>query len=60
MKYIIEELTSMALRILSKANESADKREIKIYLKSLEQIIKQIKETQNENDRDKGSKDTKQ
>ncbi len=50
----------MALRILSKANESADKREIKIYLKSLEQIIKQIKETQNENDRDKGSKDTKQ
>lgn len=60
MKEIINELVGMGLRIVSKAIESADKKEIKIYLKSLEQVIQQIKETNNIDDRDKRSNDTKQ
>ena len=50
----------MGLRVVSKAIESADKKEIKIYLKSLEQVMQQIKETNNIDDRDKVSDDTKQ
>lgn len=60
MKEIINELVGMGLRVVSKAIESADKKEIKIYLKSLEQVIQQIKETNNIDDRDKVSDDTKQ
>lgn len=60
MKEIINELVGMGLRVVSKAIESADKKEIKIYLKSLEQVMQQIKETNNIDDRDKVSDDTKQ
>ena len=52
-------MIDVALNILDKAKEALGKAEIKIYLTSLEQIFKQIKETNNKNDRDKRSKDTK-
>lgn len=52
-------MIDVALNILDKAKEAMGKAEIKIYLTSLEQIFKQIKETNNRNDRDERSKDTK-
>ncbi len=53
-------MIDVALSILDKAKEAMGKAEIKIYLTSLEQIFKQIKETNTKDDRNKRSKDTKQ
>lgn len=53
-------MIDVALNIIDKAKEAMGKAEIKIYLTSLEQIFKQIKETNSKDDRNKRSKDTEQ
>tara|TARA_Y200000002_G_scaffold301269_1_gene256387 strand:- start:19020 stop:19202 length:183 start_codon:yes stop_codon:yes gene_type:complete len=60
MKKQVNDMIDVALSILDKAKEAMGKAEIKIYLTSLEQIFKQIKETNTKDDRNKRSKDTKQ
>lgn len=51
-------MINMALNILEETKITLGKSEIKIYLNSIEQILKQMKETNNKHDRNQRSEDT--
>lgn len=58
MKDQLNEMINMALNILEETKITLGKSEIKIYLNSIEQILKQMKETNNKHDRNQRSEDT--
>lgn len=58
MKDQLNEMINMALNILEETKVTLGKSEIKIYLNSIEQILKQMKETNNKHDRNQRSEDT--